>query len=280
MLSPAELREIEPHAAGVSALHVPGTGITHYPAVAEKLAVLAAAAGADIQTGAEVIGFTTRSSETTLETTRGEWRGSAVINCGGLHSDRLARLSGAQLELQIVPFRGEYYHLAPGSEHLVRTLIYPVPDPRFPFLGVHFTRKIRGGVEAGPNAVLALKREGYRKADFHMRDAAATLGFPGFWKMAAKYWKSGAGELYRSVSKRAFVKALQKLLPEIKESDLIPGGSGVRAQAVDRAGKLLDDFHIVRQGNTVHVLNVPSPAATASLIIARRIVDLLRDTAA
>jgi L-2-hydroxyglutarate oxidase LhgO len=201
-----------------------------------------------------------------------------VINCAGLESDRIARAAGARLDARIVPFRGEYYEIAPERHELVRGLIYPVPDPKFPFLGVHFTRRISGGVEAGPNAVLALKREGYRKTDFSLADAAATLTFPGFWRMAAKYWRSGLDEFYRSLSKAAFVRALQRLLPEIGEDDLRPGGAGVRAQAVDRNGRLLDDFEIIRDGrdgNVVHVLNVPSPAATASLVIGKRIVDMV-----
>ncbi|MBF8306107.1 MAG: L-2-hydroxyglutarate oxidase, partial [Acidobacteria bacterium] len=192
-------------------------------------------------------------------------------------SDRIARLAGAQTDSIIVPFRGEYYEIVPERQDLVKGLIYPVPDPKFPFLGVHFTRRIGGGVEAGPNAVLAFRREGYRKTDFSFADTMTTFSFPGFWRMAAKYWRSGLDEFYRSLSKRAFVRALQRLVPEIQESDLRPGGAGVRAQALDRSGRLLDDFHLVQDGAVIHVLNVPSPAATASLVIGRKIMDLVAD---
>ena len=185
------------------------------------------------------------------------------------------RLAGDESALRIVPFRGEYYEIVPARRHLVRNLIYPVADPRFPFLGVHFTRRISGGIEAGPNAVLALKREGYRKTDFNVRDAIETAVFPGFWRMAVKYWRSGVGEYYRSLSKQAFTRALQKLVPEIQSSDLEPAGAGVRAQALDRSGRLLDDFVIVRSNEIIHVCNVPSPAATASLVIGEQIVEML-----
>jgi L-2-hydroxyglutarate oxidase LhgO len=275
MIGLERLREIEPHSAGIRALHVPGTGIVDYAAVANTYAGLLTKAGGEIRTGTRALRIANRGAENVVETTRGAVAGGKVINCAGLESDRIARSAGARLDSMIVPFRGEYYEIAPESHDLVRGLIYPVPDPKFPFLGVHFTRRITGGVEAGPNAVLALKREGYRKTDFSLPDAAATLTFPGFWRMAAKYWRSGLQEYYRSLSKRAFVRALQRLLPDIGEADLRPGGSGVRAQAVDRSGKLLDDFEIVRDGNVVHVLNVPSPAATASLVIGKRIVEMV-----
>ena len=278
MIGPERLREIEPHSAGIRALHVPGTGIVDYVAVANQYAELLAKAGGEIRTGTRALRIAHRGTEIVVETTRGAVTGRRVINCAGLESDRIARAAGARLDARIVPFRGEYYEIAPERHELVRGLIYPVPDPKFPFLGVHFTRRIGGGVEAGPNAVLALKREGYRKTDFSLADAAATLTFPGFWRMAAKYWRSGLDEFYRSLSKAAFVRALQRLLPEIGEDDLRPGGAGVRAQAVDRNGRLLDDFEIIRDGrdgNVVHVLNVPSPAATASLVIGKRIVDMV-----
>jgi len=257
------------------ALHVPGTGITDFAAVAQAYAAQVTAAGGEVRTATRALRIARRGAETVVETTRGPVAARTVINCAGLHSDRMARSAGARLDSIIVPFRGEYHEIAPERRNLVRGLIYPVPDPAFPFLGVHFTRKLGGGVEAGPNAVLALRREGYRKTDFSLLDAAATLTFSGFWRMAAKYWRSGLDEFHRSLSKRAFVRALQRLLPEIAEADLHPGGAGVRAQALDRAGKLLDDFVIVRDGSVVHVLNVPSPAATASLVIGKRIVDLI-----
>jgi L-2-hydroxyglutarate oxidase LhgO len=278
MIGPERLREIEPHSAGIRALHVPGTGIVDYVAVANQYAELLRKAGGEIRTGTRALRIAHRGTEIVVETTRGAVTGRRVINCAGLESDRIARAAGARLDARIVPFRGEYYEIAPERHELVRGLIYPVPDPKFPFLGVHFTRRISGGVGAGPNAVLALKREGYRKTDFSLADAAATLTFPGFWRMAAKYWRSGLDEFYRSLSKAAFVRALQRLLPEIGEDDLRPGGAGVRAQAVDRNGRLLDDFEIIRDGrdgNVVHVLNVPSPAATASLVIGKRIVDMV-----
>ncbi|MBI1956245.1 MAG: L-2-hydroxyglutarate oxidase [Acidobacteria bacterium] len=272
-LGPQQLCEIEPHSAGIRALQVPGTGITDYTAVAQKFAELVANQGGEIITGARVFGIVRHNQETVVETTSGRFQSQQIINCAGLHSDRVARLAGARLDLQIVPFRGEYYEIVPERQHLVKALIYPVPDPKFPFLGVHFTRRIQGGVEAGPNAVLAWRREGYRKTDFALADALETLSFPGFWRMAKKYWRSGLEEFYRSVSKKAFTRALQRLAPEIEEKDLRAGGAGVRAQALDRAGNLLDDFDIVRTENVIHVLNVPSPAATASLAIARHIVD-------
>jgi len=274
LLSAGEIRDHEPHAAGVAALLVPGTGITSYKAVAEKYAELAQAFGVQIQTSSAVYGIRNGNSEFTIETSSGSYNARFLINCAGLHSDRIARLTGADLPLRIIPFRGEYYELRPERRDLVRTLIYPVPDPRFPFLGVHFTRKVSGGVEAGPNAVLALKREGYTKTAFDPADALDELGFSGFWRMAKKYWKTGFAEMYRSFNKRAFVAALQKLLPEVQEQDLINGSAGVRAQAVDKNGALVDDFQFVTQARALHVCNVPSPAATASLPIGRHIVEV------
>ncbi|PYY16822.1 MAG: L-2-hydroxyglutarate oxidase, partial [Acidobacteria bacterium] len=234
ILGPEELREFEPHATGVAALLVPGAGITAYRRVAEKFAELALAAGAEIVTESEVHAIRANNGDFLLETSSGEIQSRFFINCAGLHSDRIARMTGAQLPVRIIPFRGEYYQLSPEKSALVRSLIYPVPDPRFPFLGVHFTRRITGEVEAGPNAVLAMRREGYRKSDFSVEDVSDQLSFPGFWRMAAKYWKTGCAEMYRSFSKPAFVRALQTLIPEIGEADVVPGGSGVRAQAVDR----------------------------------------------
>lgn len=274
MLAAREIRDYEPHASGVAALLVPGTGITSFRQVGEKYAELARASGVQIQTSSAVHGIRNGNSEFTIETSSGSYNARFLINCAGLHSDRIARLAGADLPLRIIPFRGEYYELRPERRHLVRTLIYPVPDPRFPFLGVHFTRKVTGGVEAGPNAVLALKREGYTKTAFDPADALDELGFPGFWRMAKKYWKTGFAEMYRSFNKRAFVAALRKLLPEVQEEDLINGSAGVRAQAVDRNGALVDDFQFVTQARALHVCNVPSPAATASLPIGRHIVEV------
>ena len=269
-----QAREIEPHCGGVAWLLVPGTGITDYTRVCEKYAELISAQGGSVRTSTEVKGIIQRAGETVIETTRGSFSTRYVINCSGLHSDRVSRMAGATPAVEIVPFRGEYYDLVPERRHLVRGLIYPVPDLRFPFLGVHFTRRIGGDVDAGPNAVLAFKREGYRKTDFNLRDVSETFAYPGFWKMAATYWRSGAAEFYRSVHKSAFVQALQKLVPEIRGSDLVPDGSGVRAQALRPDGSLVDDFQFVCTGNMLHVWNVPSPAATASLPIGREIVQM------
>jgi L-2-hydroxyglutarate oxidase len=214
------------------------------------------------------------AGELRLETAAGTFRAAHLVNCAGLQCDRVARLCGATVDVRIVPFRGEYYDLAEQCRHLVRNLIYPVPDPQFPFLGVHFTRKVRGGVEAGPNAVLALRREGYSKTSFSPRDALATLAYPGFWRLATRYWRMGSGEMWRSWHKAAFVRALQRLLPELRAADLAPGGAGVRAQALARDGALLDDFAIAEQAGMIHVLNAPSPAATASIAIGRHIAEL------
>jgi (S)-2-hydroxyglutarate dehydrogenase len=273
LIGSEELRDIEPHAAGLRALVVPSTGITDYVAVCEKYAELISARSGTILTTAAVTGLQRSSDEVVLETTRGTFSAASVINCAGLFSDRISRMAGDPPAARIVPFRGEYYDLVPGRASLVRALIYPVPDPRFPFLGVHFTRRITGKVDAGPNAVLALKREGYRHRDFNLGDVASSLFFPGFWRMAAKHWRNGFGEFHRSLSKPAFVRALQRLLPELRQEDLVPGGSGVRAQAVRNDGALVDDFQFVSSSKILHVLNVVSPAATASLTIAKTIVD-------
>jgi L-2-hydroxyglutarate oxidase LhgO len=274
MISVEQLREFEPHCTGIAALYVPGTGIVNYSLVAGKYAELIQAGGGQILTDCPVQGISQRSGETVLETARGSIKANRVINCAGLHSDRIMRLAGENNGLRIVPFRGEYYEIVPARRKLVRNLIYPVADPRFPFLGVHFTRRISGGIEAGPNAVLALKREGYRKTDFNLKDAVEIAMFPGFWKMAAKYWQSGMGEYYRSLNKQAFTRALQKLVPEIQSEDLEPAGAGVRAQALDSTGRLLDDFAIVEAKQFIHVCNVPSPAATASLVIGKQISEI------
>jgi len=266
-----QVREIEPNCGGVAWLLVPGTGITDYQKVCQKYADLVIAQGGAVNTSTEVTRLEQRAGETVVETNRGSFATHYLINCAGLHSDRISRMSGLNPAVKIVPFRGEYYDLAPERRNLVRNLIYPVPDLRFPFLGVHFTRRIGGAVDAGPNAVLAFKREGYKKTDFDLRDLSETLSYPGFWRMAGKYWKDGTAEFYRSLRKSAFVKALQKLVPNIARSDLVPNGSGVRAQALRPDGSLVDDFQFVCTGNMLHVWNVPSPAATASIPIGREI---------
>jgi (S)-2-hydroxyglutarate dehydrogenase len=277
-LNREELREIEPACRGLRALHVPPTGITDYGAVCLKYAELIRQAGGEIRTGCEVRGVIERGGELVIQTAEGDVVTRYAINCAGLHSDRVSRLSGIHPEVQIVPFRGEYYDLIPERHHLVKGLIYPVPDPRFPFLGVHFTRRIHGGVDAGPNAVLAFKREGYRKTDVSVRDVWSELTFPGLWRMVAKNWRPSLGEFYRSFSKRAFVGALQRLIPEIQESDLVTGGAGVRAQAMRRDGSLVDDFQFVCAGRILNVCNVPSPAATASLPIGQAIVQMASES--
>ena len=273
LIGPQELREIEPHAHGLQALVVPATGVTDYARVCEKYAELIAQNGGCIRTSAAVTGIRRSAQQIVVETKRGVYATRSLMNCAGLYSDRIARMAGDDPGIIIVPFRGEYYDLTAERSSLVRALIYPVPDPRFPFLGVHFTRRISGKVDAGPNAVLALAREGYRHSDISVRDLASSLAFPGFWRMASKHWRNGLGEWKRSLSKRAFVAALQRLLPEIKACDLVPGGSGVRAQALKPDGALVDDFQFVPSGKVLHVLNVPSPAATASLMIGKTIVD-------
>lgn len=274
LLGPERLREVEPCAAGLRALRVPGTAVTDYAAVCSAFADDVRNAGGEIRTAARVTGLARRPGEIVVRTSAGEFTAAFVLNCAGLHSDRVAAMAGLQTRLRIVPFRGEYYELSPERAHLVRALLYPVPDPHFPFLGIHFTRGVRGRVEAGPNAVLAFKREGYRHSDFSFAEAASTLTHPGFWKLARRHWRFGASELYRSFSRTAFLRELQRLLPELRFTDLSPGGSGVRAQAVDEAGNLLDDFQFLQAEGMVHVLNVPSPAATASLPIARKIVAM------
>ena len=273
MLGAEEIREFEPHAAGIRGIRVPGTGIVDYRKVAEKYAELITSRGGKILLSHEVTALKRSGGNTILETTGGAVEAKLVINCAGLQSDRVSRMAKAKLDLTIVPFRGEYYDLAPARHDYLKGLLYPVPDPQFPFLGVHFTRRIGGGVEAGPNAVLALKREGYSKRSFAVGDVFEYATFPGFWVMAAKHWKMSVGEYHRSWSKAAFVEALQRLMPELTAADLVPGGSGVRAQALGMQGKLIDDFHFVYTEGMVHVCNVPSPAATASLAIGRYIVD-------
>lgn len=273
-LSPEELKEHEPHVAGIAGLYVSETGIVDYRAVTRAYADVVRQHGGEVRTGCRVTGVRAGGEEIVLETGAGEFRARGLVNCAGLSSDRVARLCGLRPDVQIIPFRGEYYKLRPEHARLVRNLIYPVPDARFPFLGVHFTRMIGGGVEAGPNAVLALARHGYGWRDISLADSLATARFGGFWRMARRHWRTGCGEVYRSLSRRAFLKALQRLLPELTMEALAPGGSGVRAQAVERSGALVDDFRILQSERMVHVLNAPSPAATASISIGRHIAAL------
>lgn len=271
-----ELKEYEPHVSGIDGLLVPETGIVDFREVTRAYGRIVTDAGGQVKTGIRFLERIATPSGLALETTAGTMETKFLINCGGLHSDRIAKKCGIDPGVQIIPFRGEYYRLGEKSRHLVRNLIYPVPNPNFPFLGVHFTRMINGGVEAGPNAVLAFKREGYRKTDISLADTLETFSFPGFLKLAAKYWKTGLGEFYRSLSKSAFVKALQRLMPVLDEKDLVPGGAGVRAQALKSDGTLLDDFHVIRDRRAIHVLNAPSPAATASISIGETLAEMAR----
>jgi L-2-hydroxyglutarate oxidase len=272
-ISREELRELEPHAAGIAALHVPETGIVDYAGVTDAMARRFGGLGGVVRLGARLVAAHADGVRWRLGTTSGDVSCRFLVGCAGLESDRVARLCGVEPGVRIVPFRGEYYDLREERRSLVANLVYPVPDPRFPFLGVHFTRRITGGVEAGPNAVLAFRREGYSKTSFSLRDAASTLGWPGFWTLAGTYLATGLGEFWRSWNKGAFVAALRELVPEIEAADLVPGGSGVRAQALSADGRLVDDFHIVEAPRQIHVLNAPSPAATASLAIGRVIAE-------
>jgi L-2-hydroxyglutarate oxidase len=274
-LNAQQISEIEPYASGLRGIHVPTTGITDFKMVAGKYAELIKQSGGEVLTGSGVLRIVREPDGIVLETSSGAIHARFAVNCAGLQSDIIAKMAGASLGLRIVPFRGEYFELVPARQHLIKGLVYPVADPRFPFLGVHFTKRIHGGVEAGPNAVLSFKREGYARTSFDFLDALSTASFGGFWKMASHNWKSGMGEVYRSWNKKAFTRALQKLLPSLTEQDIQPGGSGVRAQALDRHGNLLDDFHFVYENRILHVCNVPSPAATASLLIGREIVSML-----
>lgn len=272
-LTREQFREIEPHCEGVRAVKVPQTGIIDFPGVAEKLAELFTELGGEIKFQQEVQKIS-ESSQIVVQTKIAEFKSRKLISCAGLYSDKLSQMSAPQKDFIIVPFRGEYYKIKDEKKTLVKHLIYPVPDPNFPFLGVHFTRMIDGNIEAGPNAVLAFKREGYKFSDFDLSETLDTFTYPGFWKIAAKYGKTGLGEIHRSLSKSAFTKALQKLMPEIQEDDLIPGGAGVRAQALNRDGSLIDDFDILKKGNIIHVRNAPSPAATSCLSIGKQISAL------
>lgn len=275
MIDVERLAELEPHSAGIKAIHVPEAGIVNYRRVCERLADIVREHEGDVICNARVTRFTNDNGQVVIESKQGEVAAKHVVNCCGLQSDRVSKLSGHKTDSKILPFRGEFYELKPESQHLCRNLIYPVPNPAFPFLGVHFTRMIDGGVECGPNAVLAFAREGYRKTDVNLRDLAETLTYPGFLRLAAKYWRIGAGEMWRSFSKAAFVKALQRLMPEIRSDNLIPARAGVRAQAVAVSGNIIDDFVIQAADRIVNVNNAPSPAATSALNIGNLIVDRL-----
>ncbi|MEQ1588429.1 MAG: L-2-hydroxyglutarate oxidase [Cyclobacteriaceae bacterium] len=273
-LKKEELKEYEPHVTGQAGIFVPQTGIVDYKIVANKYGQLIQEKGGTINLGERVLDIQNSEDKSAVITQKASYTTRLVINCAGLYSDKVARMTVHDLNVKIIPFRGEYYKLKKEKEYLVKNLIYPVPDPNFPFLGVHFTRMAKGGVEAGPNAVLAFRREGYKKSDFSFSELGETLAWPGFQKVAAKYWRTGFGEMYRSFSKSAFTKALQKLIPEIQEADLVEGGAGVRAQACDRNGGLVDDFMILEDKKVINVCNAPSPAATSSLAIGETVAKL------
>jgi L-2-hydroxyglutarate oxidase len=279
LLSPEEIHEIEPHAAGVAGIRVPQEGIVDFSAVASALATEINVRGGEIQYSSEVVGLEDKNGWR-IQTKSGDYEADYLINCAGLHCDRVSRMTGTRDETQIVPFRGEYFKLKEDRQHLVRNLIYPVPDPKFPFLGVHFTRMIQGGVEAGPNAVLAFAREGYRMSNVSIRDMVETLTYRGFWRFFVRYPRMCWDELRRSLSKTLFCRSLQRLVPDLQIEDLVQGGAGVRAQAVSPLGELLQDFYFVRQARALHVLNAPSPAATASLAIANDVIDQMKDALA
>lgn len=276
MIDQARLKELEPHVAGSAAIHVPEAGIIDYKIVSQRLAQIIIESGSNVWLNAEVTEIQRQNNGATLVSTQGELHCSYLITCGGLWADRVIEMSGEKPEAPIVPFRGEFFELKPEAEHLCNGLIYPVPDPGFPFLGVHFTKMISGGVECGPNAVLAFSRSGYRKSDFNIKDLSQAMTHVGFLKLAAKHWQTGLGEMWRSWNKGAFVKALQRLVPEIDSEDLIAAPAGVRAQALGRDGKLLDDFVIQESDRIIHVGNAPSPAATASLNIGKLIAERLQ----
>jgi (S)-2-hydroxyglutarate dehydrogenase len=279
-VSAQEVNEIEPHVRCLAGVRVPTTGITNYRQVSQKYLELFRQQGGEVKFGNEVRHITNRSGTHLIETTAGEYEARFLVSCAGLHSDRIARLAGVNPGAKIIPFRGEYYELTTSKRHLVKTLIYPVPNPDFPFLGVHFTKMIDGSVHAGPNAVLAFKREGYKKTDFNLHDFCETLWFGGFWKLASKNFREGMKEMYRSMVKDAFVHSLQQLIPEIRSDDLIPCKAGVRAQALFNDGNLVDDFLMIQGHNALHVCNAPSPGATASLEIAKAIVAQISEQSA
>ena len=275
MIGRERLQELEPHAAGIQAIHVPESGIVNYRRVAERFAEIIRDRGGAVVTNCRARAIQRDGRQIVVATTTQEFRSNYLINCAGLYSDRVAKMVGEKPEAKILPFRGEFYELKPEVHHLCRNLIYPVPDPSFPFLGVHFTRMIDGGVECGPNAVLAFAREGYRKTDVNLRDLAESLTYAGFIRLALKYWRVGCGEMWRSLSKAAFVKALQHLMPEIRGEHLRPARSGVRAQLLAREGHLIDDFQITDSQRIINVNNSPSPAATSCLNVGKLIVDAL-----
>ncbi len=272
-LSSDELKDYEPYVYGIAGIYVPYTGIIDYKEVSTKILQKILQQNGEVKFNEEVIQINKESNQISIVTKNSVYQSKYLVTCAGLYSDRIARLTNPSLPLRIIPFRGEYYTIKDDKKYLVKNLIYPVPDPNFPFLGVHFTRMIDGKVEAGPNAVLAFKREGYKKTDFNLRDTSEIFGWKGFRIVMKKYWKTGLAEFYRSFSKNAFTKALQRLIPEITEDDLTEGGSGVRAQACDDKGNLIDDFYFVEQEKILHVCNAPSPAATASLSIGNYIAQ-------
>jgi len=275
LLNCREIKEIEPNTAGIKAIHVPQTGITNYKLVAKKYKELLEEKGADFYFQHKVVDFNNENSGVTIVTNKGRLQSDKVINCGGLYSDKLAQITFDNLEYKIVPFRGEYYELKPNAKHLVKGLIYPVPDPSFPFLGVHFTKTIQGGVECGPNAVFAFSREGYQKSNINVNELFESLTYSGFLALAMKHWKAGCMEMYRSFSKAAYVESLQKLIPSITGDDVLQDGAGVRAQAVKKDGSMVDDFLILHSDNIINVCNAPSPAATASLAIGEHIASMI-----
>lgn len=276
MLSGDELREIEPHAAGIAAIRVPQEGIADYPKVCETLVTLIKAQGGEVITSAEVNAISRKNGSWRVQSSAGDYEANRIVTCAGLQSDRIAALTGANRTVRIVPFRGEYYKIRPERQNLVRHLIYPVPDPKFPFLGVHFTRMIHGGIEAGPNAVLAFAREGYTKTDINPRDIFDAMTFNGLWKFLAKYPKMCWQETRRSFSRKLFCASLQRLVPDIRTEDLVEGGAGVRAQAMSPDGSLVEDFHFVQGPGELHVVNAPSPGATASLALGEEIAASLQ----
>jgi L-2-hydroxyglutarate oxidase len=275
-LNAGELKEYEPNVSGTAGLLVPQTGIVDYKKVTQVYAEKVKDKNGKIKLNCKFLSVKQSGKELIISTNLGELKTKFLVNCGGLYSDRIAKICGVDPGLMIIPFRGEYYKLKKDKEHLVKNLIYPVPDPSFPFLGVHFTRMIEGGVEAGPNAVLAFKREGYSHTDISLKDVSEMITYTGFWRMVSKYYKMGFGEFHRSISKYAFVKALKKLVPDVELDSLEKGGAGVRAQALEASGKLVDDFRIVEADRMIHVLNAPSPAATASISIGNYIAELAK----
>ena len=276
MINSDRLKELEPHVAGIKGIFSPNTGIVNFTKVSQAYAAEICKAGGDISTGTQVHSIVRRDGRVHLETSKGDVSARYIINCAGLYADAIARMMDVDIGVRIIPFRGEYFSIRPERAYLVKNLIYPVPDPNMPFLGVHFTRRIDGLVEAGPNAVLAFAREGYRKTSFRLGDTVGMFCYPGFWRMSKAYWRNGLNEQYRSMRKSVFLKCLQALVPEIQMDDLAHPGTGVRAQAVDRQGRLLQDFSIAETESAIHVLNAPSPGATSSLTISQYIVGRAR----